>query len=108
MGGQKYGVFKLKPHQLVEEIRVKIQPREGTGIVLTERPGSPNWIAGVGLMNPTKTARFHVAVSALRKSTPIVDWSAVTNLAGTMRRVSSMPKEAPPRPYFGRRAAAAA
>jgi len=45
-------------------------------IELHERSGSPNWVAGAPPMAVALADKFSAKIAALRKSDPIIDWSA--------------------------------
>lgn len=80
----------MKPaNQIVDEIALAVRPRRGVAVVLTERPGeTPNWMAAAGFMDLARNERFVTKVAALRKSTPVVDWTEVSERKGERRRVA--------------------
>jgi hypothetical protein len=59
-------------HQLVDEIALEVRPPKGVAIELHERSGSPNRVAGAVAL----ADKFSAKIAALRKSDPIIDWSA--------------------------------
>jgi hypothetical protein len=63
-------------HQLVDEIALEVRPPKGVAIELHERSGSPNWVAGAPPMTVALADKFSAKIAVLRKSDPIIDWSA--------------------------------
>jgi hypothetical protein len=63
-------------HQLVDEIALEVRPPKGVAIELHERSGSPNWVAGAPPMAVALADKFSAKIAALRKSDPIIEWSA--------------------------------
>ena len=64
---------------MVDEIALAVRPPRGIAIVLTERPyKTQNWLAATGVMDLDRTNKFSATVAALRKSDPVIDWSAVS------------------------------
>jgi hypothetical protein len=76
-------------NEMIDEIVLEVRPPRGTAILLTEPLDStPNWVAATGLMDLGRTTKFSAKVAALRKSTPIIDWSTVSERQGDKRRVA--------------------
>src|SRR5262245_21018647 len=67
---------RISAHQLVDEIALEVRPPKGVAIELHERSGSPNWVAGAPPMTVALADKFSAKIAALRKSDPIIDWSA--------------------------------
>ena len=63
--------------ELLNELLMHVEPPRGTEIRLVERPGRPNWVATSRVVDLAQVKRFSEMVAQLRKSEPIVDWSAV-------------------------------
>lgn len=64
-----------------QELVSHVRPPQGVKIALTERPSNgpadPNWIAGCGNMDQQKSEFYAKKIAELRKTDPIIDWSAV-------------------------------
>jgi hypothetical protein len=79
----------MKPAKtILEELARHVQPPRGAAIEITERPGSPNWIADAPGMDSARATRFLEKVARLRNSDPKVDWNDVTESAGNSRRIA--------------------
>jgi hypothetical protein len=74
--------------QMVEEIVLAVRPLVGIPVVITERPGHQNWVAGARAMGHERTMAFSAKVASLAKSDPIIDWSSVTDRDGEHRRIA--------------------
>src|SRR5262245_20864396 len=74
--GEKRDRAMKTAHQLVDEIALEVRPPKGVAIELHERSGSPNWVDGAPPMTVALADKFSAKIAALRKSDPIIDWSA--------------------------------
>jgi len=81
--------------QILDEMVRAVRPPRGIAVALEESSGGLNWDATTGAMDLNKTQTFSEKVAALRKSDPIVDWSAVTEKDGNRRRVAKWSSEVP-------------
>lgn len=77
---------------LLDDILRRVRPPKGCAIELTERvaakPGDSNWIAIMGIAPMPPTGAFSNLIAELRRSEPTIDWSAVTERDGAMRRIA--------------------
>jgi hypothetical protein len=73
-------------HQLVDEIALEVRPSKGVAIELHACSGSLNWVAGAPPMAVALADKFSAKIAALRKSDPIIDWSAAPRVGGGFGR----------------------
>lgn len=91
-GSQEHGAARALAK--CESVKVELTRPSSAGsrdlraIEITERPGSPNWIAGAPFTDPDRVTRFQEKVAQLRNSDPEVDWNDVTESAGNSRRIA--------------------
>ena len=72
----------------LDRLLIATQPPRGVAISITERRGTPNWVAGFKPAGLPLTHAFASAVQAMRTSEPLLDWSAVPPSPSGGRRLA--------------------
>jgi len=77
---------------LLDSFLLEVKPPKGVSISLTEAvptaKGDPNWVAGAGAMDLSKTGDFEKLVAHYRKSDPLVDWARVESVGNSRKRIA--------------------
>jgi hypothetical protein len=85
---------------LLDEVLLYVVPPAAVSMSLSERPnpGQTNWVLAMGNAPDRCYRAFTEKVSELRRSSPFVEWSAVSGRAGE-RRITRYLAEAESRRY---------